>query len=478
MGNSYDIQLPNITAETLKGELDQLKSYLYQTVGTLNWALNTIVSDSREVVQSELQKVSEESASPEKAQATFDEIKALIIKSADIVEAYEQKMKVTFDDEYAAQSDYGAFKQNATATLEAHGSDINAHSTAIQSLDTATSGLQTRMTDAEFDINGLEGAVSAKVSVTENNTTKAASWSLTPDNGMVITAHQTAKDAFAVYVGNTKVLSVNLNGLHISGDGTFSGTISGSTISGSTLTSVNGSDSVTIGSGKVVCTNSQNYNTTTIANGYVKIDNDDSNQQAILSPNTISLRDNDGSNQIVVQTGPTNNFVNTTGATRFQIPQVEFVGIGMSTDKGSGSPKQIQIGRNNHTYTDMYGETTFHDSVYASADIQANGDIEAGNNLYASNVIYEGGMALANKYEAKSNIACGSGTINSNTFTHINFGKTFASIPKVVATYVQSNWPSGQIGSIKINNLSTSGFDATVSGSWSGDVGINWMAMV
>lgn len=110
------------------------------------------------------------------------------------------------------------------------------------------------------------------------------------------------------------------------------------------------------------------------------------------------------------------------------------------------------------------------------------GYIPTGNVDIISSVVIEptlsGTVAWASAlYPPRGWTDCGAGTINSDTFTRIYFNREFPRIPKVVATYVQSSWPSGQIGAIKINNVTTTGFDATVSGSWSGDVGINWIAM-
>lgn len=76
-------------------------------------------------------------------------------------------------------------------------------------------------------------------------------------------------------------------------------------------------------------------------------------------------------------------------------------------------------------------------------------------------------------------MTCGHATIGSNWSTGgtISFGKTFASAPKVVATYSQASWVSGQIGAIKVRNVTTTGFEASISGTWDGSVGIDWIAM-
>ena len=103
-----EIRLPNITATNTAGQVAQLQSYMIQQ---LNWALNTIdstksIDDAKEIVNK-----SRESISPEKAQDTFNSIKSLIIKSADIIEAYEETIKTNFDGKYVAESDFGTYKE-------------------------------------------------------------------------------------------------------------------------------------------------------------------------------------------------------------------------------------------------------------------------------------------------------------------------------------------------------------------------------
>ena len=85
-----ELRLPNITATDERGQLTQMKSYLYQFAEQLQWALNTMekgTSSESVVLQDKLGNVLEQTEEA-KAYATFSSIKDLIIKSADIVEAY------------------------------------------------------------------------------------------------------------------------------------------------------------------------------------------------------------------------------------------------------------------------------------------------------------------------------------------------------------------------------------------------------
>lgn len=103
-----ELRLPNINSVTPEGQLSQIRSYLYQFAEELNWALNTLstAEESKEVIQT----TSEATAAREsKAQDTFDDIKSLIIKSADIVNAYYEEIDnlLSLSGKYAAEADFG-----------------------------------------------------------------------------------------------------------------------------------------------------------------------------------------------------------------------------------------------------------------------------------------------------------------------------------------------------------------------------------
>lgn len=115
---SIDIRLPNINAQTTEGQITQMQSYMHQLVQQLNWAFSTVAeAQSGNTSNIIINKPSEE-ISPEEAEDTFNSIKALIIKSADIVKAYEQTMKTEYNGEYIAVSDFGTYMENTNRVIE------------------------------------------------------------------------------------------------------------------------------------------------------------------------------------------------------------------------------------------------------------------------------------------------------------------------------------------------------------------------
>ena len=128
-----NLRLPNISGKTEREQLEQIRSYLYQFVQELNWAMSNIDTKAEEVTQ-KVQATTEQKNAVEQAQATFSEVKSLIIKSADIVDAYYQEINRRLEGVYVAQSDFGTYTQETAATLEANSEKVELVFTNQQTL--------------------------------------------------------------------------------------------------------------------------------------------------------------------------------------------------------------------------------------------------------------------------------------------------------------------------------------------------------
>lgn len=117
---SIDIRRPNINATSEREQLVQIRAYLYQVAEQLNWAFNTLETGGSSPSVQVQDNSSAALSSPEEVKANFNSIKALIIKSADIVDAYYDKISKKLEGEYTALSDFGDFYQKTTAYLEAN----------------------------------------------------------------------------------------------------------------------------------------------------------------------------------------------------------------------------------------------------------------------------------------------------------------------------------------------------------------------
>ena len=133
----FDFRLPKITGHTDREQLVQIKSYLYQMVEQLNFAMNnfdTITTSAVERYVSKNSLLRENENVTVDAPATFNAIKSLIIKSADIVEAYYEEINKQLVGEYVAISDFGIFKESTESNISANSTSITENYTNIQEL--------------------------------------------------------------------------------------------------------------------------------------------------------------------------------------------------------------------------------------------------------------------------------------------------------------------------------------------------------
>lgn len=149
-----DIRLPQINGASEKEQLSQVKSYLYQLASQLQWALKNVDTSTNTVVVTSVPKSLSPSseAAPKDAQATFNAIKGLIIKSADIVDAYYEEISNKFSGSYVAQSDFGTY-------IEETEQEITKNSTGIEQ---TFSNIQKIFTDIE-NISSVLAEVNAHI---------------------------------------------------------------------------------------------------------------------------------------------------------------------------------------------------------------------------------------------------------------------------------------------------------------------------
>lgn len=137
---NIDIRLPNITAKDEAGQIQQVRTYLYQLAQQLNWALNTVESAQSGTVTPSV--VIDKGVAPQDAESTFNSIKALIIKSADIVKAYEETIFTDFDGKYFADSDFGTYIEETSRKVEENSKGVTEAYTNVQNLTISVAGLE------------------------------------------------------------------------------------------------------------------------------------------------------------------------------------------------------------------------------------------------------------------------------------------------------------------------------------------------
>ena len=160
-----DIRLPNITAATEKGQLEQIRSYLYQFAEQLNWALSNIDTKATEATQ-KIEATTKDKNAAEQAQATFSEVKSLIIKSADIVNAYYEEINHRLEGVYLAQSEFGTYKQETSATFSATSENIGILFNNQQTINTNVGNLSDSIDSVGDSVDGINEVLQTDESCT------------------------------------------------------------------------------------------------------------------------------------------------------------------------------------------------------------------------------------------------------------------------------------------------------------------------
>lgn len=131
---SFNFKLPNITAGTPEGKLQQMQSFLYQTVEQLNWALNAVETGTGSVQTGRVDAPGGGNTESRDPAANWGELKSLIIKSADIVNAYYEKINARLTGVYVAQSDFGKFTERTESQIEANSTSVEQLYTDLQQI--------------------------------------------------------------------------------------------------------------------------------------------------------------------------------------------------------------------------------------------------------------------------------------------------------------------------------------------------------
>lgn len=148
-----ELRLPNITGTTEREQLAQIKSYLIQLVPQLQWALSTLDTSSaaNKVTTHTSQNVVIEKKEKD-AETTFNELKALIIKSADIVDAYYEEINRRLSGLYVTESDFGTFVEETEQSITENSTEIERTFTNAQEILTDVETLSLTLAEVNAHI--------------------------------------------------------------------------------------------------------------------------------------------------------------------------------------------------------------------------------------------------------------------------------------------------------------------------------------
>lgn len=151
-----DIRPPCIQGSD-REQLAAIRTYLFQLRDQLQFAFDNVGEGGvSTVIERHIASggASSPSLTPEQkeenAEATFNSIKALIIKSADIVDAYYEEIDKKFNSEYFAESDFGYYLKKTENNISVNADGITQTNKSIEKIE----GVYQNSTDYAMIVKG------------------------------------------------------------------------------------------------------------------------------------------------------------------------------------------------------------------------------------------------------------------------------------------------------------------------------------
>ena len=142
-----EIRLPERAGGTEAEQLQQIQSYLYTLAQQLQIAFDTVAGQQEQTAAQRQQGAAQQ----EKAQ-NFAEVKALILKSAQITQHFQQEIEKSLSGSFVAQSQFGTFQQETQQRISANSLGIQQQFLSTQRLESAVAELESAMTEVNATI--------------------------------------------------------------------------------------------------------------------------------------------------------------------------------------------------------------------------------------------------------------------------------------------------------------------------------------
>lgn len=171
---NIDLRLPDISGTDAQ-QLAKIRSYLYQFIPQLQWALSNIdsigASNTQAVSQTANSNVATSAPSNASAESTFNSIKSLIIKSAEIVDAFYEETNRRLKSGYLAESDFGTYVNTIFKDLSESSAGTTQKFLDLQAITDKKLDLDSLNASLDEALSGIEGGLDelmAAVDVGEN----------------------------------------------------------------------------------------------------------------------------------------------------------------------------------------------------------------------------------------------------------------------------------------------------------------------
>lgn len=111
------LRLPNINGLSEKEMIQQIRNYLYQLVGDLQYELDSLGKASSSTTGQSTQDSTSRSVPTMSIQSLFYSLKPMIMKSTDITDAYYKAIVENLSGTYVTEKDFNAYKTRTDTAI-------------------------------------------------------------------------------------------------------------------------------------------------------------------------------------------------------------------------------------------------------------------------------------------------------------------------------------------------------------------------
>ena len=137
---AVEIRLPELSGGTEAEQLRRIQSYLYSLAQQLQYAFDTVAREQTEAVRS-----APAAGKNQEQTVNFAPIKALILKSAQLTEHFQEAVEERLTGLYVAQSQFGTYRQETEQRITANSQSIQQKFTDLQRLESTVEQLQSKV---------------------------------------------------------------------------------------------------------------------------------------------------------------------------------------------------------------------------------------------------------------------------------------------------------------------------------------------
>lgn len=138
-----EIRLPELGGGSPEEQLRQIQRYLFTLASQLQIAFDAVEQQQQTIRQERIEPGRREKTPVE----TFNSLKALIIKSADIVEKYSEEVERRLEGQYVAQSLFGTYRQETEQKIRENAQEILRSFRNTEELESMVAGIRSTLVE-------------------------------------------------------------------------------------------------------------------------------------------------------------------------------------------------------------------------------------------------------------------------------------------------------------------------------------------